>query len=141
MEVLAETHQKEKETIQAQQQVAQPNQEFQAFVDRNPWYVSEPNLKHEADFEGFKFLNSGGAADKLLQHVEQAMREKYPQKFGIKRAAPNPAGAVDRTARRGTTKEFELDEMETQMMTSLVNSGEMTKAEYVASLKKAKGIK
>lgn len=139
MEELVDTHVKEKETIQAQPQVQ--NQEFDQFINRNTWYSDNPEMRTRADFEGWKYLNAGGDRADLFTHVEKEVRKAYPDKFGVRRAAPNAIVSGDKTLKAGRTATFELDEMETQIMDSLVSSGEMTKAEYIASLKKAKGVK
>ncbi len=140
IEELVETHVKEKQDLQSAPQANQPPPEFVEFVNKNPWYVQDKELRDEADALGFIYLNNGGDRDGLFTHVSKKMREKFPNKFGVKRTAPNAVASVNRTARTNSSS-FELDEMETQIMNSLVSSGEMTKTEYIASLKKAKGIK
>ena len=68
------------------------------------------------------------------------MKKQFPEKFGVKRAAPNPVSGGDRQARKGPKEsDFELDDMERDIMNTLVKSGTMTEAEYRAELKKVRG--
>lgn len=131
----------QKATIQ-QVQPTQSFPEMDAFVERNPWYVSDPELAMEADALGFVYINRYGTKDPkvVFDYVEKKMREKFPQKFGGKRAAPSPVANGDRT-QRAPKNDIVLDELETKIMNDLVKSGEMTEAQYKADLKRAKGIK
>lgn len=122
-------------------QAATPDPEFVAFTDKNPWYIMDKQLRDEADAIGFVYLNNGGSRIGLLQHVEKEVKRKFPDKFGVKRAAPNAVAGVNRTARSGKGVDIQLDEMETSIMRNLVDSGVMTEAEYKTELKRAKGLK
>jgi hypothetical protein len=103
-------------------------------------------MRYDADAEAAKYMTKGGQKEKLLDHVEKKMREKYPEAFGIKKSAPNAVAPVNRTSRAGVrsqtlAEEAGLDELESKIMNDLVKSGVMTKAEYIKQLKEAKGIK
>lgn len=134
-------HQQEKAEIARAVQVEQgPPPEFQAFLDSNQWYITDKEMRDEADAIGFVYINNGGNRADLFPYVAKKMREKFPEKLGVRRAAPSPTVSGDRTA-RSKANDIQLDETETQIMKSLVASGTMTEAEYKAELKKAKGIK
>lgn len=141
IEEVTDTYQKERANmVQVTSAPAMPP-EFEEFIERNPWYVENGQLKREADKEGWSYLNDGGDRTKLLNHIEKFMKQKFPEKFGIKKAAPSPTVAADRTLKGSRVAEIELDELEQQIMKNLVDSGTMTKAEYIKELKRAKGIK
>lgn len=140
MEQLTAQHVQEKQALTAQQQQAGPPVEFMEFVERNPWYTVDKDMRDEADAVAVVYINNGGDRNQLLQHVEKKMKQKFPEKFGIKRAAPSAVAGVDRTT-RGKSSDIQLDELEQKIMRDLVNTGEMTEAQYKAELKRAKGIK
>lgn len=118
--------------------------EFQMWQSRNPWYATDGELREFADATGMIYANKNPGVDPItvLKHVEKTVRARFPEKFGTqKTAAPNPTASVDRQRTRGPSKadDQELDDMERQVMQTLVKSGVMTEAEYKAELKKVKG--
>jgi uncharacterized protein (DUF1778 family) len=118
--------------------------ELAAFVGRNPWYETDSELRDEADAVGLVFANRhpGSRPEVILTHVETTIKKRHPDKFGTRRTAPNAVSSVDRTrSSRKSEPDYELDELETKVMNDLVRAGVMTKAEYVADLKKIKGEK
>jgi uncharacterized protein (DUF1778 family) len=118
--------------------------ELAAFVGRNPWYETDSELRDEADAVGLVFANRhpGSRPEVILKHVEDTIKKRHSDKFGTRRAAPNAVSSVDRTrSSRKSEPDYELDELETKVMNDLVRAGVMTKAEYVADLKKIKGEK
>ena len=145
METLKETHAKEKQiVVQEEQKAGAPNPEFQMWVDKNPWYVSDMDLRDFADATAIVYINrnTGSTPAQVLKHVEKELRNKFPDKFGTRKAAPNAVVGVDRTLKSANkVTDIELDDFETEIMNQLVKSGEMTEKQYKDELKKAKGIK
>lgn len=147
MEQIKEQHLQEKAQLQAanaaelQQQVPP---EFLAWREKNNWYDVDMELRDYADAIGLVYYNRnpGTPTAKVLQHVEAEVRKKYPEKFGVRKAAPNAVAGVDRTNKRNVrANDIELDDLEREIMSQLVKSGEMTEKEYKDQLRKAKGIK
>lgn len=143
---LQEQYARDRAALAREQQAANtaPQKEFEEFTSRNPWYVSDEELREQADAFGYIYLNKPNtdkSPEAVFKHVEKKIREKFPEKFGIKKAAPNPTAAVDRTTRQTKGSDIQLDEFEQEIMRTLVRSGEMTEAQYKAELKRAKGIK
>jgi hypothetical protein len=137
IEQLQDQHVKEVAAVQEQAAAAQPAPEFQNFVDRNPWYLTDKMLRDEADAAGFIFLNNGNDRSGLFAHVEKEMKRKFPDKFGVKRAAPNAVAGVDRSGKKGPKQDsFELSSEERQVMMTFVNQGIMSEADYIKELKK-----
>lgn len=116
--------------------------EFDAWRARNGWYDGDEDLRDFADAIGMVYTrkNPGIPPERVLKHVETEVKKKFPEKFGVRKAAPNAVASVDRTKTgRKSAETYELDETETHIMNDLVRAGVMTKAEYIADLKKIKG--
>ena len=135
---LQETHVKERAQMQAQ--VSQPANipEFDSWVERNGWYAQDQDLRDFADATGIVFANRNPNTPPatVLKHVETEVRKKFPEKFGVKRAAPNAVASVDRTGAKPRKESYELNETERTIMNDLVKMGVMTEAQYIADLKK-----
>jgi hypothetical protein len=149
IEQLKENHEKERQIVQNEQVKAStsatPNPEFQAWMDRNAWYLSDADLRDEADAIALMYVNRNPQSQPgvILKHVESTLRKRNPDKFGVRRAAPNAVASVDRTSNRSNraVDTLELDDVEQKIMRSLIESGEMTEKEYKVELRKAKGMK
>ena len=145
IDTLKEEHQKEKEAVVAQQQVATgPHPDFVEWQGRNQWYATDEDLREFADATGLVYFNKnpGLSPQQVLKYVEEKVKKQYPDKFGVRKAAPNPvAGVGDKTTKKGPKgSDIELDDMEREIMNTLVKSGTMTEVEYKQELKKAKGL-
>lgn len=141
MEKMQADHQAEQMRLaQVQQATQAPSTppEFQAFVDRNPWYLQDKDMRNEADAAGFVYLNNGGDRNQLLAHVEKEMKRKFPEKFGGKRAAPNAVVPTQRGGKAPTRDDIDMTDAEREIMRTFVRQGVMTEAQYKADLKKIK---
>lgn len=127
---------------QAAVQAAIPQEvhpELQAWMNRNPWYNSDPKMKAYADVLGQQLGGSMSPTD-VLKEVEKEVKERFKEKF----SNPNrtKAGAVEgapRTQTRADSKaEYELSDMERSVMNTLVKQGVITKEKYIADLKAIK---
>lgn len=137
IEQLQDQHQKEVAVVAAQAQTQTVAPEFQSFVDRNQWYLTDKSLRDEADATGFIYLNNGGSRDGLFAHVEKEMKRKFPDKFGVRRAAPNAVAGVDKTGKKAASKDdFPMSSEERKIMMTFVDQGIMSEAEYIKELKK-----
>lgn len=146
IEQLRAQHEREKQQLQVQvnPEVTAPHPEFVAWKARNTWYDTDPELRDFADAIGLVYYNRnpGLSPSQVLEYVERQVKTKFPDKFGVRRAAPMAALGADKTAtKKGPkTTDIELDDFEREVMRQLVASGEMTEEEYKAELKKAKGL-
>lgn len=124
-----------------QPQQAEANPEFVSWVAKNDWYHSQAHMKAYADQVGIKYAQLGMEPREVLQKVDQEVRKEFPNKF----TNPNrdKPGAVESSTPRGGAKRdsFELDDRETKVMNNLVKSGVLTKEQFIADLKKVKGVK
>lgn len=147
IEDLQKDHQQKTQHLQQQQQAAAQansvNPEFQAWVDRNTWFTSDTDMREFAEAVGMIYIqkNPNSTPTETLKHVEAKVRKQYSEKFGQRKAAPNAVAGVDRTSQRKSTgPELIMDEMETQIMKTLVASGDLTEEQYKTELRKAKGL-
>jgi len=135
----------------AQVQVPTQDTDFAEFRERNAtWYGEEGDdvMTIYADRVGFDYVQSKMAAnqrpnpDSVYKHVEQKVREKFPDRFGsTKRAAPNPVGPSGSPAPRPKTSqkysEADLPEEAARVMKQLIKQTDskgkpiMTKEQYL----------
>ena len=147
IETAQETYNEQKQAqaqLQVETQIPTVHPEFQAWQTRNSWYATDSDLQEFADAVGLVYAkkNPGTSPHDVLKHVEKQVRTKFPEKFGAqKTAAPNPTASADRQKTRTSTKsdDLQLDDMERDIMHTLVKTGVMTEAEYKAELRKVKG--
>jgi len=123
------------------------------FLDSNAsWYQKDDVMTAYADALGHKYaqeeLRQGRqpTVDGVLAHVQARVREKFPQQFGGKRSAlppaVGPASSPTRVApKRAGFSVDDLSDVERQSMRRFVEDGVMTADEYVADIKKMRGIK
>lgn len=148
-------HQQDRAQLVQAQQVAnapQATPEFQAFLDRNPWYSADDSLRLEADIIGGHFVNStGDRGPKLLEHVEKEIKKRYPEKFGgslpaapKKVAAPAAVAAVDKTGRKASAKEgtslSDVPEHMRDVVRNFAAASGISQADYIKQLKEIGAI-
>lgn len=127
----------------AQATAAGIHPELQAFADRNPWYNTDTDMREFAEAVGLIYIqkNPNSPPADVLKHIESKVRKQYSEKFGQRKAAPNAVAGVDRTSQRiSKGGEVVLDDMEFQIMKTLVANGDMTEDQYKTELRKAKGL-
>jgi len=115
--------------------------EFKTWLNRNAWYESYGYMRQFADELGVKLHQKGLERAEVLKQVEQAVRKEFPLRFNNPNKANAPGveeGGTKSGGKRGES--FELNDQERNIMNTLVRSGTMTKEQYIAELKKAKGL-
>lgn len=141
---LKEKHEQEKQAVQQEVQRANVEQgynpEFQMWIEKNKWYLLDNDLRDEADAAALVYMkrNQNATPAQLLDAVEKKLRQRFPDKFGVKKAAPNAVAGVNRASTKAKVADVELDDMEQEIMRQLIASGEMTEAEYKAEIKKTR---
>ena len=127
----------------AQPQQAQVNAVYQDWVKDNQWYEKDDELHAAADGIAFAMYkkNPNVELPKLYEEVSKTIRKTFPEKFQNPRRQ-QPSGVEAPTAKpaRATVDNFELTEDEKKVMNMLVRGKHMTKEQYIADLKKIKGI-
>lgn len=123
-------------------QEAELHPEFAAWKARNTWYDTTGYMKAFADDVGARLARTGMQPAEVLREVEKAVKAEFPQKFVNSRKADAPdVGDSKPGGRTPKTAEFELTEQERKIMNTLIRSKTMTKEQYIADLKEAKGVK
>jgi len=132
----------EKEEIvrQGQTPAPQSNQEFTEWMSRNKWYTTDPELREEADALGIGYHQKGKPASEVLTLVEQRIKKMFPEKFTNSRASQ--PSKVEGSSRQGSSRaeSFSMDDQERAIMRKIVSTGVMTQQEYMAELKKTRGV-
>ena len=131
---------KEQQAVAVQTQGVHPD--FQAWQDENPWYTKDEDLREYADFKGIKYTQKNPGIDPrtVLEYVTKEVKKQFPDKFGVKKAAPNAVLSVNKTnsANRKVMQDDDLDESELEIMKEIVSMGSLTEAQYRADLKRLK---
>jgi hypothetical protein len=114
-------------------------QEFNDFVDRNPWYNKDPILHYAADGIGYEFLrvNPNASPETLYRFVERKMKEKFPEIASTRKMPPSPneSGNTLRggasTAKGGSLSALKsgMSDMERSIMKTLVSTGQFKNEE------------
>lgn len=147
IEELTEQQQAEKKAFEQEQVQTAVSQgavhpDFEVWTNRNTWYKNDEELREYADFKGIKYTqkNPGVPPQEVLEYVEKQVKKQFPEKFGTRKAAPNPVSSVNKTnsANRKVQAEDDLTETELDIMKEIVSSKTMTEAQYRAELKRVK---
>ena len=147
IEKLTEQQQAEKQEFTKEQQaVAVQTQgihpDFQAWQEENTWYTKDEDLREYADFKGIKYTQKNPGVDPrtVLEYVTKEVKKQFPDKFGVRKAAPNAVLGVNKqnSGNRKVVADDDLTETEMDIMKELVSSGTMTEKQYRAELKKYK---
>lgn len=135
------------EAALAQEVVATPepttvHPDVVAWVETNTWYSSDSTMRAFADVIAMNLNKEGFTGKALLKGIDEKVREAFPKKFtNPNRERP---GAVEGSTNKGKTTSkdsFELSDQEKRIMNTFVRDGVMTQEEYIADLKKVKGVK
>lgn len=120
----------------------EPHPDFVAFQTRNKWYQADPKMTEFADKLGLGLHATGMNPTEVLQEIERQVRQRFPDKFRNKNKDEAPDVETSRQGKVGSKSDsFELTEQERKVMNDFVRQKIMTKEEYIADLKKIKGIK
>jgi hypothetical protein len=134
----------EASTVQAeikQQPEQQVYPEVAEWVERNKWYNQDLPMKAYADTVAAQLNRQGITGSALLKGIDDEIRKAFPTKF----SNPNRErpGAVESSTTKGNSRResYELSEQEQRIMNTFVRDGVMTREQYIADLKKVKGVK
>ena len=144
---IAEAKAKEIVATREQETKAQtPHPEFVKWVQENPWYVSDGELRVTADQIGTAYAaaNPDSAPMEVLKYVKNRLKKLYPEKMGTinpNRERPSSVEGSSNAPTRDTKARdnFELTEDEKRVMNTFVRQGILTKEQYIADLKKIRG--
>lgn len=127
-------------TEQVSEITQEVNPVFASWVERNSWYERDAAMKAVADSIGPRLAAKGLSITEVLAEVEKTVKKEFPHKF----QNPNrdKPGNVEGSSSSKSSKQdnFELAPEERQVMQTFVRQGIMTEKEYIAELKKVKGV-
>lgn len=131
-----------KEEIAQTSQVPEVHPEVSAWVEANPWYNKDTDMRAVADAVAMQLNKEGVTGPELLKGIDAKIRKIFPAKFNNpNRERPS---AVESTGAKGTSRvkdDFQLSEQETRIMNGFIRDGLMTREQYIADLKSVKGMK
>jgi len=131
---------------QAQKQANEPHPEFVNWVKENTWYVADQELRQVADQVGTAYAaaNPDLNPQEVLQYVKGRVKRLFPEKFSNpNKERPSAVEGSSRAPTRSTASNkdtFTLTEDERRVMNTFIRSGALSKEEYIADLKKIKGL-
>ena len=122
------------------QQTEVINPEFASWVDKNKWYETNAPMKAYADALGRNLAASGLSPSAVLQEVEKQVKLEFANKFTNPNR--NKPGAVEGSSNKGGkgNDSFSLSDEERRVMQRFVRTGAMSEKEYIAELKRIKGV-
>ena len=116
------------------------NPEFASWVDKNKWYETNEPMKAYADALGRSLAVKGMSPSAVLQEVEKQVKLEFPNKFTNPNR--NKPGAVEGSSSKGGKSggDVSLSDEERRVMQRFVRTGVMTEKDYIAELRKIKGV-
>lgn len=131
---------------QTQAQAAEPHPAFVSWVNSNPWYKNDAELKVAADQIGTAYAaaNPELHPDAVLKYVEGRVKKLYSDRFtnpnkNRPSAVEGGTSTPSKSAGKNDTSNYPLTEDERRVMMTFVRQGIMSKEEYIADLQKVKG--
>lgn len=145
IEELEESHKKTEPVIVAPRQ-NEPTSEFLTWVQTNQWYVKDSDMHDFADGVASAYIKRNEISGRsitehdVFTHVTDKIKRAYPEQFGNpNRDRPGVVTNGDMNG-RATKSTFKLTPEQEDVARSFEKSGVMTKAEYIAEIKKLEGV-
>lgn len=134
--------QKAREAV-SQAQPAQADPRFTSWVNDNPWYTKDLELRDYADVVGLGYANKNPGVDpeEVLKYVTAQVKSHFKDKFQNPNRVRPSAVEGNSTPTASNKSSFELTEDERRVMNTFVRANVMTKDEYVAQVKAMRGVK
>ena len=134
--------QKAREAVSAVQP-AQTDPRFSSWIDANPWYTKDPDMREYADVVGLGYANKHPGIDPedVLKYVSVQVKSFFKDKFKNPNRERPSAVEGNSTPTTSNKNSFELTDDERKVMNTFIRAGVMTKEEYVAQVKTMRGVK
>lgn len=121
------------------------NPDFDVWVERNPWYEVDEELKEYADFVGSRYAsqNPGALPEQVYRHAESTVRARFPEKFrNPNKSRPAAVEGVSRSSSKSSKPSWnDLPDHFQQVGNKFVRQGVMTRDQYIDDLIKLGEIK
>jgi hypothetical protein len=118
-----------------------PNPDFEAWLEDNKWYETDPEMADYADTLSEKY--KGAPYKRLLSRVTKEVKDMFPDKFEGPKGRSN-ANTVESTTKRSPGKKFtkrDLSAEQRKVMNDFVSLGATTEEEYINDLVKIGELK
>jgi len=137
---LVKTQQRQDQQAAVQAAVPQEvHPELKNWINRNGWYETTPSMRGWADARGVELAQEGKSPNEVLSILEREVKTRFSEKFhNPNRERPAAVEAPARTRGTKAEPEYELSDVEKQVMNTLIRQGVMTKEKYIADLKAIK---
>lgn len=114
--------------------------ELRNWINKNSWYETAPAMRGWADARGVELAQEGKSANEVLNILEKEVKTRFSEKFRNPNRERPSAVETSRgnTTNAKTSGEFELSDVEKQVMNTLIRQKVLTKEEYIAQLKAVK---
>ncbi len=112
---------------------------FDAWVQKNEWYVKDPEMAAFAD--KIADDNPGAPFKRITALIERKVKDMYPDKF--ESTSGTKASPVESGGRRVATAKFteaDLTPGQKTIMRQFVAQGIMSKKDYIADIAKTQGV-
>lgn len=113
--------------------------EFVEWKTKNAWYENDPDLNAWANGLAPRYVSQGLTPAQVLQKLSEEVKVKFPNKFQNPRQN-RPSAVEGGGSRSSSSSSFQLSPEERRVMNTFVRQGVMTEEQYIADLKKVKGI-
>lgn len=135
------TEQKAREVV-GQNTPAQPDPRFIAWAGENKWYQADAEMRDFADAIGMGYAQKNPSLDPedVLNYVTSQVKSRFKDKF-VNPNRNKPSSVEGASSPASKKSSFELTEDERRTMNTFVRAGVMSKEDYIAEVKKMKGIK
>lgn len=129
-----------------QEQSATPKEDpdfrptFEKFVDENPWYNNDSDMRVYADAIGLKMAQQGKHYTEVFQEVSKKVRENFPHKFSNPNRQKSVVDGGERTVNAGRGKGktkysySDLSAEQKDVCRTYEKLGVLTRDEYIKSL-------
>lgn len=118
----------------------QVNEVFEEWVDKNPWYKQDPDMRAQADGYAIQLWGQGMRdPEEVLPLIERKIKEMFPTRFRNpnKDKASNLEGGQRKESRK--SEDFKLTESEEKILNTMLRAGApITREEYIKQLKETR---
>lgn len=133
--------QKAREVV-GQNTPAQPDPRFISWTQENKWYQTNTEMREFADTVGMGYAsrNPGIDPEDVLKYVAKEVKTRFKDSF-VNPNRSKPSSVEGASAPAANKSSFELTDDERRTMNTFVRAGVMSKDEYIAEVKKMRGVK
>lgn len=119
----------------------QPDPRFISWVNENKWYEKDGEMRQFADSIGMGYAQTHPGLDPetVLQYVTSQVKARFKDKF-INPNRNKPGTVETSNTVLGNKSTFDLTDDERRVMNTFIRAGVMTKDEYIAEVKKTRGV-